>query len=55
MKCANCGKEIVENYYKVGDNFLQVKYFDEESENIFCSEDCLCESLSVIEVENNNE
>jgi hypothetical protein len=51
--CANCGKEIKESYYMVGDNFLQIKYFDEEdgSDNIFCSRDCLCEVLTVLEIE----
>lgn len=51
--CANCGKEIKESYYMVGDNYLQVKYFEEEDggDNIFCSKDCLCEALSVLEVD----
>ena len=51
--CANCGKEIKESYYMVGDNFLQIKYFDEEdgSDNIFCSKECLCDALSVMEVD----
>ena len=50
--CSNCGNEIKENkdrYYKVLDNFLQVKYFDSEDCNIFCSQNCLCEALSVEE------
>lgn len=50
--CANCGMEIEGSYLKIGDNFLQVKYFDdEETENIFCSETCLCRSLSMLEVD----
>lgn len=50
--CANCGIEIKESYYMVGDNFLQIKYFDEEdgSDNVFCSEHCLCKALSVMTV-----
>ena len=30
-----------------------MKYFDEEdeSDNVFCSKDCLCEALSVMEFE----
>ena len=54
--CANCGLEIEGSYYKVGDNFLQVKYFDdEETENVFCSKDCLCQALSVLEVDEDGE
>ena len=51
--CANCGSIIEEKYYMVGDNYLQVKYFDEEdgSDNIFCSKECLCDALSVMEVD----
>lgn len=49
--CAQCGSIIEpgEFYYWVGDNYLQVNYFDEQdgSDNVFCSEDCLLRSLSV--------
>lgn len=40
-----------QNYFKVCDNFLQRRYFDaeDESDNVFCSQDCLCEALSVME------
>ena len=51
MRCANCGKEIEESYLMVGDNYLQVKYFDSDEDNVFCSKECLCEYLSVMEVE----
>lgn len=55
--CANCGMLIQpeESYYKVGDNYLQVKYFDSEEENIFCSKDCLCSALSVLEIDSDGE
>ena len=54
--CATCGLDIEDNYYKIGDNFLQVKFFDdEETENIFCSKDCLCQALSVLEVDEDGE
>lgn len=47
--CANCRKSIEKEYYRCLDNFLQVKYFDEQdgSDNIFCSQECFCEALSV--------
>ena len=52
-QCAKCYKDIEEEYYMVGDNFLQIKYFEEQdgSDNVFCSIDCLCKALSVMEVE----
>ena len=52
--CAQCGKEIPFGtpYYMVGDNYLQVNYFDSANDNIFCSQECLCEALSVIEIPN---
>jgi hypothetical protein len=51
LKCANCGCYIENEYYKVLDNYLLVKYFDCDEDNIFCSQDCLCESLSVEHIE----
>ena len=52
-ECTHCKCDIKDNYFMVGDNYLQVKYFEEldGSDNIFCSKDCLCESLSVMEME----
>lgn len=49
LKCAECGDVIEDFYYTIGDNFLQVKYFEEQdgSDNIFCSQDCICSNLSV--------
>lgn len=55
IKCAQCGNEIAvgEPYYMVGDNTIQLTYFTDGAEyNCFCSKDCLCESLSVLEIEN---
>jgi len=34
------------------DNFLQAKYFDENKDNIFCSNDCACNALMIDEVWN---
>lgn len=48
--CAECHNEITEaeEYWMVGDNFLQAKYFDEQdgSDNLFCSQSCLLNALS---------
>jgi hypothetical protein len=51
--CAMCTKEIKEGdfYWHIGDNFLQANYFDADIDNVFCSEDCMLESLSAIEEE----
>ncbi len=56
MKCANCNNEIIdETYFKCLDNFLQVKYFDEEKNNIFCSKECFCEALTLEEIDIDDE
>lgn len=43
--CANCGCEITGDVYVCQDNFLQVKFFDINALNRFCSQDCFCQSL----------
>lgn len=50
--CAKCGKRIEdgENHYSFLDNYLQVKYFDSEEDNIFCSQQCACEGLFLTEI-----
>lgn len=55
--CAQCQKEIAEgeDYFMVGDNYLQVNYFENNELNVFCSESCLMESLSVICMTNEQE
>lgn len=45
IRCAYCRGEIKEEYYTFQDNFLQLKYFEWNHENIFCSQDCACDSL----------
>ena len=54
-KCAVCGKELP--YYEEGasvivclDNFLQIKYFDDNKSNRFCSNECACRALSIEEI-----
>ena len=56
-ECAYCHKTIEsdDEYYIVGDNYLQVKYFDSEEDNIFCSKDCICSALSVLLVDTDGE
>lgn len=51
-KCAHCDKELHINYFKVLENFLQVKFYtDPEGEdNMFCSEECVLKSLFVEEM-----
>ncbi|MDT2848776.1 hypothetical protein P7H60_06345 [Vagococcus carniphilus] len=51
-RCAHCDKELKENYFKVLENFLQVKFYtDPEGEdNMFCSEECVLKSLFVEEM-----
>ena len=53
--CAQCGEEIGpgETYLKVCDNFLQRRFFDDpdERDNVFCSQACVCDALSVMEFE----
>lgn len=56
--CAYCEKEIDtvrEGYVTCRDNFLQVKYFEDPDgrDNIFCSEECACESLMIERVYDN--
>ena len=48
--CANCGKLIEHSFVKVLDNFLQVKYFDSDEDNCFCSSECLLESIFACEM-----
>lgn len=47
--CAECGEECKYYYLTVRDNFLIVKYFEDQDglDNIFCSDECLQQYLSV--------
>ena len=49
MNCSTCGDYIEDTYYKCLDNFIQVKFFDTEEENIFCSQECFCKYLNLEE------
>lgn len=48
-KCAKCGKTIEKTYFKVLDNHLQLKYFDSDEENCFCSQECFCDYVMLQE------
>lgn len=43
--CANCGKVLEDEAFVFRDNYLQVKFFDDNKSNRFCSQDCACEAL----------
>lgn len=45
--CANCGDLITSEVYMCLDNFLQVKYFENNELNRFCSQRCFCEYCSL--------
>ncbi|SHJ64850.1 hypothetical protein SAMN05444401_3567 [Clostridium amylolyticum] len=51
--CACCGMVIEEgeSYFKCLENFLLVKFFDSEEDNIFCSKECFCEQLFLEEID----
>lgn len=55
LYCSECGTVIHDSYYKCLDNFLQVKYFDSEEENCFCSEDCFCKYISLSQIDLNKD
>lgn len=48
--CANCGVMLWEKVIIIQDNFMNLKYFETEEENMFCSNDCLAESLFAEEI-----
>lgn len=50
--CACCGTLIDKNesHFKCLENFLQVKFFDSDEDNIFCSKECFCEQLFLEEI-----
>ena len=53
-ECSYCHEEIdiKENHYFVcQDNFIQVKYFDTEEENIFCCQECFCNYVQLEEID----
>lgn len=53
LRCAECGIDIEDWYYTIGDNFMQARFFEDEDglDNVFCSESCICECLSVLSKE----
>lgn len=57
INCAGCGKQINagEPYFMIGDRLLRMNYFRTDVDNKFCSKDCICNYLSVVEVWNKDE
>ncbi len=50
--CATCGMYIAPGHcIMIRDNFLVVKYFDDNKSNRFCSSECLMEALFAEEVD----
>lgn len=53
MKCSYCEARInpdIDTYFTCLDNFLQVKYFDSEEENVFCCRECFCNYVMLDEI-----
>lgn len=53
-ECSYCGNKInieIDSYFKCLDNYLQVKYFDTEEENVFCCKECFCNYVTLEEIE----
>lgn len=57
MKCFECNKEIKDTYFKCLDNYIQANYFEYEDErdNIFCSQECFCKFMGLEELEKEEE
>lgn len=53
--CAECGCELGEEFYLFTDNYLQIKYFDSNENNAFCSPECACEALMLESIPNTKE
>lgn len=53
-ECNYCNAIInteIDSYFTCQDNFLQVKYFDTEEENIFCCRECFCNYVQLEEID----
>lgn len=52
-ECSYCKEKIntkIDTYFMCLDNFIQIKYFDTEDENIFCCKDCFCNYVQLEEI-----
>ena len=50
--CSYCGLEIEgDTYFKCLDNYLQVKYFETDELNCFCSKECFCNHVMLEEID----
>ena len=51
MNCAFCGEPIIDRYFTSRDKSLIFGFFDDaEYDNVFCSKECFCSAMSLIEV-----
>jgi len=53
-ECSYCKAQInteIDSYFTCEDNYLQVKYFDTEEENVFCNQECFCNYVQLEEIE----
>lgn len=51
-ECSYCEKQInieIDSYFMCLDNFIQTKYFDGD-ENIFCCQECFCNYVQLVEM-----
>lgn len=48
--CSNCGLNVYDSYYKIGDNYIQANYFETDELNCFCSKECLLQYISTLHI-----
>lgn len=53
LYCSECGTKIEDTYYTCLDNYLQVKFFDTDEENCFCSKECFCNYMELKKISEN--
>lgn len=51
LYCSECGALIKKTCYRCLDNFMQAKFFDTDEENCFCSKECFCKYLNLVQIE----
>ena len=51
LYCSECGAIIEGTCYRCLDNFMKAKFFDTDEENCFCSKECFCKYLNLVQIE----